>query len=116
MLMLTHQTGRRRSASVTAPTPLGPANGDVDFFAHGACAQPGVDAAIFTSEEDDHDAVSAARAVCSSCPVRLPCRRYAYAANPYGVYAGETQTERAANLTLGGLAAHEPRHHGEVVA
>jgi Transcription factor WhiB len=59
-----------------------------------------VDPSIFTSEEDDQQAVAAARAVCSRCPVRLPCRLYAYAADPYGVYAGETQTERAANLTL----------------
>jgi Transcription factor WhiB len=78
--------------------PLGPANGEVDFFARGACTQPGVDPAIFTSEEDDDQAVAAARAVCARCPVRRPCRRYADAANAYGVYAGETQTERAARL------------------
>ena len=115
--MLTHQTGRRRSAPATAPVALGPANGDVDFFAHGACAQPGVDPSVFTSEEDDDQAVAAARAVCAGCPVRLPCRRYAYDANPYGVYAGETHTERVANLKLGArLAADEHRQHGEVVA
>jgi hypothetical protein len=79
---------------------LGPANGQVDFFAGGACAQPGVDPAIFTSEEDDDQAVAAARAVCARCPVLLPCRRYADVANPYGVYGGETQTERAARLQV----------------
>jgi WhiB family redox-sensing transcriptional regulator len=93
--------------------PLGPANGQVDFFARGACAQPGVDPAIFTSEEDDDQAVTAARTVCSRCPVRLPCRRYAEAANPYGVYAGETQTERAARLQLRPhLAARKRRPAG----
>jgi len=61
--------------------------------------------------------VTAARAVCSACPVQVPCRDYAYAVNPYGVYAGETQTERAANLKLhAGLTPDEDRHHGEVVA
>jgi Transcription factor WhiB len=107
--MLTRQTSRGRSASAAA-VPLGPGNGHVDFFAHGACVQPGVDPSIFTSEEDDQQAVAAARTVCSRCPVRLPCRLYAYAANPYGVYAGETQTERAANLKLhAGLATDEHR-------
>jgi hypothetical protein len=80
--------------------PLGPANGEVDFFARGACAQPGVDPALFTSEEDDNRAVAAARALCACCPVLLLCRRYADAANPYGVYAGETQTERVARLQV----------------
>ena len=96
--------------------PLGPANGEVDFFARGACAQPGVDPAVFTSEEDNDQALATARAVCSRCPVRLPCRGYADAANPYGVYAGETQSERVANLKVRArLAADEHRQHGEVV-
>ncbi len=110
-------TGHQRTCDPPGPVPLGPANNHVDFFTHAACAQPGVDPSIFTSEEDDQQAVTAARAVCSSCPVRLPCRDYAYDANPYGVYAGETQTERTANLNLhAGLAADEHRAHGEVVA
>ena len=110
-------TGHPQTCDQPGPVPLGPANNNVDFFAHGACAQPGVDPAIFTSEEDDGQAVAAARAVCAGCPVRLPCRRYAYDANPYGVYAGETQTERTANLKLhAGLAANGHRPHGEVVA
>jgi hypothetical protein len=97
--------------------PLGPANGEVDFFARGACAQPGVDPAIFTSEEDDNQAVAAARAVCARCPVRRPCRGYAEAANPYGVYAGETQTERAARLQVRAYrAAGGQREAGEPLA
>ena len=97
--------------------PLGPANGQVDFFARGACTQPGVDPALFTSEEDDDQAVAAARAVCARCPVRLPCRRYAESANPYGVYAGETQTERAARLRpRAHRAAGEQRQAGEPLA
>jgi len=115
--MLTRQTARRQSRPATAPVPLGPANGNVDFFAGGACAQPGVDPAIFTSEEDDDQAVTAARAVCSGCPVWLPCRSYAYAANPYGVYAGETQAERVAKLKVRARqAADEGSQRGEGVA
>ncbi len=110
-------TGHQRAYDPPGVVPLGPANGNVDFFAHGACAQAGVDPSIFTSEEDDQQAVTAARAVCSTCPVQLPCRRYAYHANPYGVYAGETQTERTANRKLhASLATDEHRPHGEVVA
>ena len=110
-------TGHQRTCDPPGDIPLGPGNGNVDFFTRGACARAGVDPAIFTSEEDDQQAVTAARAVCSSCPVRLPCRRYAYAANPYGVYAGETQTERTANLKRDThLGAGEHGHRGEVVA
>ena len=110
-------TGHQRTCDQPGPVPLGPASGNVDFFTHAACAQPGIDPSIFTSEEDDQQAVTAARAVCSSCPVQLLCRRYAYAVNPYGVYACETQAERTANLKLhAGLAADEHGPHGEVVA
>ena len=110
-------SGHQPARDPSGAAPLGPANGNVDFFTRGACAQPGVDPSIFTSEEDDQQAMTAARVVCWSCPVQLLCRRYAYDANPYGVYAGETQTERAANLKRSArLAADEYRHHGEVVA
>ena len=110
-------TGGQRAFGPSGSVLLGPASNNVDFFTHGACTRPGVDPSIFTSEEDDQQAVTAARAVCCSCPVRVPCRLYAYDANPYGVYAGETQTERTANLKLhAGLAADEHRPHGEVVA
>jgi hypothetical protein len=96
--MVTRQAARRWLVPATAPVPLGPANPDVDFLAQGACTHPGVDPALFTADEEDHQAVAAARAVCRDCPVRLPCRSYAYAANPYGVYAAETQAERTAKL------------------
>ena len=110
-------SGHQPACDPSGAVPLGPANGNVDFFAHGACVQAGVDPSIFTSEEDDQQALMAARAVCSTCPVRLPCRGYAYHTNPYGVYAGETQTERLANLKVRArLAADEHRRHGEVVA
>jgi WhiB family redox-sensing transcriptional regulator len=108
---------REAPVSPSALLPFGPANGEVDFFARGVCAQHGVDPAVFTSEEDDQQAVAAARALCARCPVRLPCRRYADAANPYGVYAGETQTERAARLQVRThRATGGPRQAGEPLA
>ena len=110
-------TGHQPACDPSGAVPLGPTNNNVDFFTHGACAQAGGDPSIFTSEEDDQQAVTAARVVCSGCPVRLPCRGYAYAVNPYGVYAGETQSERVANLKVRAhFAADEHRQHGEVVA
>ena len=110
-------TGHQPACGPPGALPLGPTNNNVDFFTHGACAQAGVDPSIFTSEEDDQQAMTAARVVCWSCPVQLLCRRYAYDANPYGVYAGETQTERTANLTLhASPATDEYRPHVEVVA
>jgi hypothetical protein len=89
---------RLRWYPMTALMPLGPANPDVDFLAHGACTRPDVDPGLFTSDEDDHQAVQAARAICRACPVLLLCRIYAYEANPYGVYAAETHGERTAKL------------------
>jgi WhiB family redox-sensing transcriptional regulator len=109
-------SGHQPACDLSGTVPLGPTNNNVDFFTHGACAQAGVDPSIFTSEEDNEQAVTAARAVCSSCPVRLPCRRYADAANPYGVYAGETQSERATNRRLRTRLAADDYRHGEVVA
>jgi hypothetical protein len=89
---------RRHWLPPTAPVPLGPANSDVDFLARGACTHPNVDPALFTTDEDDHRSVAAARAICRTCPVQLLCRIYAYEANPYGVYAAETHAERTAKL------------------
>ena len=110
-------TGQQPACDPSGALSLGPTNNNVDFFTHGACAQAGVDPSIFTSEEDDQRAVAAARAVCWSCPVRLPCRGYAYAVNPYGVYAGETQSERVANLKVRDhFAAYEHLQHLEVEA
>jgi hypothetical protein len=82
----------------TTPVPLGPANADIDFLARGACTRPDVDPGLFTSDEDDHQAVQAARTICRACPVLLLCRIHAYEANPYGVYAAETHAERTAKL------------------
>jgi WhiB family redox-sensing transcriptional regulator len=68
------------------------------WMTRAACAQPSVDPAWFVVDEDAPDApelVGRAKAVCRACPVRLWCRIHADATGDYGVYAGETHTERA---------------------
>lgn len=43
------------------------------------------------------DRDEAAKTVCRSCPVIVPCRRHALAAHePYGVWGGMTEEERRA--------------------
>jgi Transcription factor WhiB len=68
------------------------------WMARAACAQPGVDPAWFVVDEDAPDApqlIGRAKAVCRACTVRLWCRIHADATGEFGVYAGETHTERA---------------------
>jgi Transcription factor WhiB len=43
-------------------------------------------------------AIAQAKAVCRRCPVRLLCRIHADETGEYGVYAGETHTERTRRL------------------
>jgi len=47
---------------------------------------------------DAADRIAQAKAVCGRCPVRLLCRIHADETGGYGVYAGETHTERTRRL------------------
>jgi Transcription factor WhiB len=70
-------------------------------MARGACTAAEVDPNWFTVEETTPDAdeqIALAKAVCRSCPVRLLCRIHADETGEYGVYAGETHTERTRRL------------------
>jgi hypothetical protein len=67
----------------------------------GACTAPEVDPDWFTVEENAPTAdvaIAHAKAVCRRCPVRLLCRIHADETGEYGVYAGETHTERTRRL------------------
>jgi WhiB family redox-sensing transcriptional regulator len=71
------------------------------WMTRAACTQPGADPAWFVVDEDAPDAaelIGRAKAVCRACPVRMLCRIHADATGEYGVYAGETHTERARRL------------------
>ena len=69
----------------------------LEWMTRAACAQPGVDPGWFVVDEDAPGApalLGRAKAVCRRCPVRLWCRIHADATGEYGVYAGETHSER----------------------
>lgn len=68
----------------------------------GACM--GADSSVFFSPEAERGRKrqrreDAAKAVCATCPVIEPCRQHALDAHePYGVWGGLTESERAAIL------------------
>jgi WhiB family redox-sensing transcriptional regulator len=72
-----------------------------EWMRRGACTAPDVDPDWFTVEETAPGAgehIARAKAVCRRCPVRLWCRIHADETGEYGVYAGETHTERTRRL------------------
>lgn len=78
--------------------PQGPARTERDWMTRGACTGPDVDAAWWVAEESDVEAIARAKEVCRTCPVRLDCSIHADETNEFGVYAGQTYTERTARL------------------
>jgi WhiB family transcriptional regulator, redox-sensing transcriptional regulator len=81
--------------------PGGPWRPGREWMRRGACTQPEVDPNWFTVEEDAPEAaeqVAQAKAVCRGCPVRLWCRIHADETGEYGVYNGETYSERTRRL------------------
>jgi hypothetical protein len=72
-----------------------------EWMAQGACTAPEVDSNWFTVEESAPRAaeqIALAKGVCRRCPVRLLCRIHADETGEYGVYAGETHTQRTRRL------------------
>jgi WhiB family redox-sensing transcriptional regulator len=67
----------------------------------------GGDATLFykndlDSDEQTRHRVTKAKAVCMRCPVRPQCAAYALAvAEPYGIWGGFTESERARLITIG---------------
>jgi WhiB family transcriptional regulator, redox-sensing transcriptional regulator len=81
--------------------PGGPGRSGREWMREGACTAPEVDPDWFTVEETAPgaaDRIAQAKAVCRRCPVRLLCRIHADETGEYGVYAGETHTERTRRL------------------
>jgi WhiB family transcriptional regulator, redox-sensing transcriptional regulator len=81
--------------------PAEPRRSDRQWMRRGACTMPEVDPNWFTAEENAPTAdvaIAHAKAVCRHCPVRLLCRIHADETGEYGVYAGETHTERTRRL------------------
>ncbi len=81
--------------------PAGPWRTGQQWMRRGACTAPEVDPNWFTVEEtipDAAESIAKAKAICRACPVRLWCRIHADETGEYGVYAGETHTERTRRL------------------
>lgn len=97
-----------RSTSFLSPVePLHP--GPEDWPSRGACltADPELFYHPYAEREPSRgNRERAAQQVCAGCPVRLVCRDYARAMQePFGVWGGETETERAGWL---GARAGQP--------
>lgn len=64
-----------------------------------ACSRPGVDPDVFHANESDTRSVREARAICASCPSRVPCLTNAYMVDDeWGIHAGLTSRQRNAHL------------------
>lgn len=72
-----------------ASNPLAPFSEDPNR----ACAQPWVDPELFFP--DAGNSATAAKAICSACPVREPCLAYAMSITDlHGVWGGLSAKER----------------------
>jgi Transcription factor WhiB len=81
--------------------PWGPWRTSREWMRRGACTAPEVDPNWFTVDEDAPDAaqqIANAKVVCRGGPVRLWCRIHADETGEYGVYNGETYSERTRRL------------------
>jgi len=69
-----------------------------DWQLHGSCR--GEDPEVFFHPEGERGAqraarISAAKAICAGCPVRVPCASHALAVRePYGIWGGLSEEER----------------------
>jgi WhiB family redox-sensing transcriptional regulator len=97
-----------RTISSAAGRPrLGSAAPRRDVAQWRTLAACGSDATLFyksdlDSEEQTQHRVTKAKAVCKRCPVRPQCAAYALAvAEPYGIWGGFTESERARLITIG---------------
>lgn len=66
-----------------------------ELLHRGACRHDDVPNWIFYATEDDHETISAAKAICETCPVRDACLDYAVASGErWGIWGGRTAEER----------------------
>lgn len=84
---------KRWTTRVVRPVLVAPRE-DPDFRASGNCAKPGVDPDVFF--DDGRGSRSAARRICTGCPVYTECLEYAVETDEQGVWAATSQRERRA--------------------
>jgi WhiB family transcriptional regulator, redox-sensing transcriptional regulator len=56
----------------------------------------GVDPELFFPDSTDQTRIIEAKAVCTRCPVRLPCREWALQTGVAGIWGGLDEVERRA--------------------
>src|SRR5215831_3606009 len=66
---------------------------DIDWRL-GACFGHSEMQQLFFADTKDRRKVNAAKAVCHSCSIRLPCHDYAFANGEEGIWGGTTEEER----------------------
>lgn len=103
---MTLSTAALAHAAAQPPRPGFPAPGDWPEQAACSGADPELFYHPYAEREPSRSRRDrAAKAVCSACPVRRACRDHARTrAEPYGVWGGESETERAEWLA----ARHAP--------
>jgi len=78
---------------------------DTGWMDDGACV--GADPDLFFPRRGDNDAVTAAKAVCATCPVTSECLEYALAGQvKHGIWGGTSERERRRIRSLRWRARH----------
>lgn len=90
------QTRRRSGLTITEALNLdcGTAIGDRNWISRGACRGSDVPTWLFYVDDDDHESIEAARAICATCQVAAECLAYATSNRLDGIWGGTTPAER----------------------
>lgn len=107
--MTAHQVQEWRSGPLAGPAgQLSPRQAGVAWQARGACRDAEPDLFFpLSATSASAGQIEAAKALCARCPVRRECLDFALATRqPYGIWGGTTEQERARLRRGGDRAAY----------